>query len=63
MYLSLIFLPLFSSILSGLFGRKLGVKGSLYLSTFLIFITTLLAIIAFNQIALNENSLNITLTP
>jgi NADH-ubiquinone oxidoreductase chain 5 len=46
-YLTLIFLPLMSSLVSGFFGRKIGVKGAHILSCSSIVITTILAIIVF----------------
>jgi NADH-ubiquinone oxidoreductase chain 5 len=45
MYLNIIILPLLASIVSGFFGRKIGVTGSRILSCLSIFTTTILAII------------------
>ena len=53
MYLTIIILPLLSSISSGFFGRKLGVNGSQFITSSLIIITTLLAITAFFEVGFN----------
>lgn len=61
MYLSIIFLPLLGSIVSGLFGRKTGVDGARIISSVCIIITTILAIIAYFEIGFNNNSVSIIL--
>lgn len=61
MYLVLITLPFLSSILSGFFGRSLGVKGSQLISCSLIFITTLLALLAFIEVGYNNIPVSINL--
>lgn len=61
MYLTIIVLPLLGSIVSGFFGRKIGVTGSHFLSCFSIITTTILAIIAFFEVGLNNNPVSITL--
>lgn len=52
MYLSLIFLPLMSFCLAGFFGRYLGSKGSCILTTSCLFISCLLSILVFYEVAL-----------
>lgn len=52
MYLLLVFLPLIGSITAGLFGRKLGPKGSSLVTVLLLFITFLISIFAFYEVAL-----------
>jgi len=47
MYLALIVLPILGSIISGFFGRKIGVSGSQLITCSCVIITTLLAIMAF----------------
>jgi len=47
MYLSIIVLPLLGSIVSGFFGRKLGVSGAQIITCSNVVITTFLAILAF----------------
>jgi len=54
MYLTLIILPLLGSIASGLFGRKIGVTGSHIITCSSVIITTILAILAFFEVGLNN---------
>nr|YP_009391113.1 NADH dehydrogenase subunit 5 [Esteya vermicola]ARV88390.1 NADH dehydrogenase subunit 5 [Esteya vermicola] len=61
MYLSIIILPLLGSIVSGFFGRKVGVKGAQIITSSSIIMTTILAIIAFFEIGLNNITLSINL--
>jgi NADH-ubiquinone oxidoreductase chain 5 len=61
MYLTIIILPLLGSIVSGFFGRKVGVTGSRILTCLSIIITTIFAIIAFFDVGFNNNSVSIYL--
>jgi NADH-ubiquinone oxidoreductase chain 5 len=61
MYLAIIVLPLLGSIASGLFGRKLGVKGSHIVTCGSVIITTLLAILTFVEVGLNHIPVSIHL--
>nr|QCW06935.1 NADH dehydrogenase subunit 5 [Drechslerella brochopaga] len=61
MYLLIIILPLLGSILSGFFGRKIGVSGSQIITTTLVILTTLLAIIAYIEVGLNNIPVSIQL--
>ena len=62
MYLSIIILPLLGSIVSGFFGRKIGVTGSSYqLGCLSIITTTILAIISFFEVGFNNNPVSINL--
>nr|YP_006341044.1 NADH dehydrogenase subunit 5 [Fusarium oxysporum]YP_008757692.1 NADH dehydrogenase subunit 5 [Fusarium circinatum]YP_009437833.1 mitochondrially encoded NADH dehydrogenase 5 [Fusarium commune]YP_010444590.1 NADH dehydrogenase subunit 5 [Fusarium musae]AKM98011.1 NADH dehydrogenase subunit 5 [Fusarium temperatum]QFQ51564.1 NADH dehydrogenase 5 [Fusarium oxysporum f. sp. lactucae]QJQ34989.1 NADH dehydrogenase subunit 5 [Fusarium sacchari]QJQ35012.1 NADH dehydrogenase subunit 5 [Fusarium con len=61
MYLSIIILPLLGSIVSGFFGRKVGVTGSRILGCLSIMITTILAIISFFEVGFNNNPVSINL--
>lgn len=61
MYLSIIILPLLGSIVSGFFGRKVGVTGSRILSCLTIITTTILAIISFFEVGFNNNPISINL--
>lgn len=61
MYLVLILLPLLGSISSGFFGRKIGISGSQIITSSCIIITTLLAIIAFKEVGLNNTPVTIDL--
>lgn len=61
MYLSIIILPLLGSIVSGFFGRKVGVTGSRTLGCLSIKTTTILAIISFFEIGFNNNPMSINI--
>lgn len=54
MYLLIILLPLLGSIISGLFGRKVGIKGGQLITCSFIIITTLLSILAFVEVGYNN---------
>ena len=54
MYLSIIILPLLGSIVSGFFGRKIGVSGAQFITTFSVIMTTILAVLAFFEVGLNN---------
>ena len=54
MYLAIIILPLLGSIASGFFGRKIGVTGAQFISCTAIILTTVLAIVAFFEVGLNN---------
>jgi NADH-ubiquinone oxidoreductase chain 5 len=54
MYLALITLPILGSIASGFFGRQIGVSGARIITCTCVIITTLLAIIAFVEVGLNQ---------
>ena len=61
MYLALIILPILGSIISGFFGRKIGVSGSQLITCTCIIITTFLSIIAFIEVGLNNIPVTINL--
>ena len=54
MYLTLIVLPLLGSISSGFFGRKIGVSGAHIITCSSVILTTLLAILAFIEVGINN---------
>ena len=54
MYLTIIILPLLGSIISGFFGRKIGVSGAQIITCSCIILTTLLAIFTFIEVGLNN---------
>jgi NADH-ubiquinone oxidoreductase chain 5 len=54
MYLTLIFLPLIGSIIAGFFGRKVGVTGAQLITCSCIGITTILSIIVFFEVGMNN---------
>jgi NADH-ubiquinone oxidoreductase chain 5 len=59
MYLAIIILPLLGSIVSGFFGRKVGVSGAQFITCSSIIITTLLAILVFCEVGLNNTAVSI----
>jgi NADH-ubiquinone oxidoreductase chain 5 len=61
MYFSIIILPLLGSIVSGFFGRKIGIYGARFLTSSSIIITTILALIAFFEVGFNNNTVGIKL--
>ena len=61
MYLALIVLPILGSIVSGFFGRKVGVSGSQLITCSCVIITTILALIAFIEVGFNSIPVTIDL--
>jgi NADH-ubiquinone oxidoreductase chain 5 len=61
MYLAIITLPLLGAIVSGFFGRKVGVSGAQLTACLSIVVTTLLTIIAFIEVGLNNITVSINL--
>jgi len=61
MYLTLIFLPLLGSIVSGFFGRKIGVSGAQIITCSCIVLTTILSIFTFMEVGLNNIPLTMKL--
>jgi NADH-ubiquinone oxidoreductase chain 5 len=61
MYLAIIVLPLLGSIVSGFFGRKVGVTGSHIITCSLVIATTLLAIATFFEVGFNNIPVSIHL--
>jgi NADH-ubiquinone oxidoreductase chain 5 len=61
MYLTIIILPLIGSIISGFFGRKVGVVGSQLITCVSVVLTTILANIAFLEVGLNNIPVSIKL--
>ncbi len=61
MYLAIIVLPLLGSIVSGFFGRKVGVSGAQLITCISVIVTTLLAIVAFFEVGLNNIPVTIEL--
>lgn len=62
MYLSILILPLLGSFISGLLGRKIGVKGSHFITSFLLFISCILSSIAFYEVGISSSPVSIYLT-
>jgi NADH-ubiquinone oxidoreductase chain 5 len=63
MYLTIIILPLLGSIISGFFGRKIGVSGAQIISSFSILLTTIFTVITFFEVGLNNIPVSIELFP
>jgi len=61
MYLAIIVLPLLGSIVSGFFGRKIGVSGSHIITCSCVIITTILVTLTFFEVGLNNIPVSIYL--
>jgi NADH-ubiquinone oxidoreductase chain 5 len=61
MYLALIILPILGSIISGFFGRKVGVSGARIITCSCVIITTILAIITFVEVGFNQTGIKVDL--
>ncbi len=61
MYLTIIILPLLGSIVSGFFGRKIGVQGVQWVTCLNLIVTTLLAIVVFFEVGFNNIPVSIYL--
>jgi len=62
MYLILVFLPLIGSITSGLFGRKIGPKGSVIITVTCLFLTFFCSAFGFYEVAITGSPVYINLT-
>ena len=61
MYLTIIILPLLGSIVSGFFGRKIGVTGSHLITCTLVVTTAVLSIVSFFEVGMNNAPVSIKL--
>ena len=61
MYLSIIVLPLLGSVVSGFFGRKVGVKGAQLITCVSVIITTIFSVGSFFEIGFNNIPVSILL--
>jgi NADH-ubiquinone oxidoreductase chain 5 len=61
MYLAIIALPLLGSIVSGFFGRKVGVSGAQLIACICVIVTTILAIVTFFEVGFNNIPASINL--
>jgi NADH-ubiquinone oxidoreductase chain 5 len=61
MYLSVIILPLLGSIVSGFFGRKVGVQGAQWITCISLILTTILAVVIFFEVGFNNIPVSIYL--
>lgn len=62
MYLSILILPLLGSLIAGLLGRKIGVSGSHFITSFLLIVTCVLASIAFYEVGVCSSPVTLHLT-
>lgn len=61
MYLTLILLPLFGSVVAGFLGRKIGVTGAHIITCFCLVTSGFLAVVAFYEVGLCGSSVSINL--
>lgn len=61
MYANIVFLPFLAAILSGLFGRTLGVKGVHLINVTCLLITTVLSFIAFYEVVICNSPVSVEL--
>ena len=61
MYLTIIILPLLGSIVSGFFGRKVGITGSQFITCSSVVITTIISILSFVEVGLNNIPVSVQL--
>jgi NADH-ubiquinone oxidoreductase chain 5 len=61
MYLTIIILPLLGSIVSGFFGRKVGVTGSQIITSALVMLTTVFSILAFFEVGMLNTPVSVEL--
>lgn len=61
MYISIVFLPFLAAILSGFFGRTLGVKGVHIINITCLLITTILSFLAFYEVILCNSPVSVEL--
>ena len=61
MYLSIITLPLLGSIVSGFFGRKIGVTGSQLITCGCVISTTIISVLTFVEVGISKQSSTYTI--
>jgi NADH-ubiquinone oxidoreductase chain 5 len=61
MYLAIIILPLLGSIVSGFFGRKVGVSGAQLITCLSVLTTTALSVLAFFEVGMNNIPVSVQL--
>lgn len=62
MYLTILILPLLGSIISGLFGKKIGVTGSHIITITCLLLSSILASVAFFEVILADSPVYIHIT-
>src|SRR5471030_838848 len=63
MYAAIVFLPLLGSVITGLLGRAIGARASELVTTGLLFVSAVLSVIAFNDVALQGHNYIIPILP
>jgi NADH-ubiquinone oxidoreductase chain 5 len=61
MYITIVALPLISSFISGILGRKIGITGAQIITCGLLILTTIITFIAFYEVALCNSPVSIIL--
>ncbi|RYE15998.1 MAG: hypothetical protein EOP34_00740 [Rickettsiales bacterium] len=61
MYLTIIILPLAASIVSGFFGRKVGISGSHIITSGSVILTTFLSFLTFIEVGISNTPVHIEL--
>ena len=61
MYLTIVILPLLGSIVSGFFGRKVGVTGSQLITCSLLVATTIISMLSFIEVGINNTPVSVQL--
>ena len=61
MYLTIIILPLLASVVSGFFGRKVGISGSHFITCGSVILTTILSFLTFIEVGLSNTPVHIQL--
>ena len=61
MYLTIIILPLLASIVSGFFGRKVGISGSHFITCGSVILTTMLSFLTFIEVGISNTPVHIQL--
>nr|UEV87056.1 NADH dehydrogenase subunit 5 [Grifola frondosa] len=62
MYITILILPLLGSLVSGLLGRKIGVSGAHFISCACLFLSSILASLAFFEVGISGSPVYINLT-
>jgi NADH-ubiquinone oxidoreductase chain 5 len=52
MYLSILILPLFGSLVSGFFGRKVGITGAQFITCACLILSSILVTVAFYEVGI-----------
>jgi NADH-ubiquinone oxidoreductase chain 5 len=61
MYLTILILPLIGSLISGLLGRKIGIRGAHIITILSLFLASILASISFYEVGINGSPVSIKL--